>query len=116
MGRDFRSSLDSGLAPSFDSGALGWAVWVSMMDILLPLSGRHFRELWDAFHRGIVFASARSPVAFGSMIQSLLCGQHMGLLALPKFQSRLLDGAGKRKRCQRSLKTSQSGSNENQPL
>ena len=49
-------------------------------------------------HRGIVFATARSPVARGSMIESLLCRQHVSLLALPNLQSRLLDGAGKRKR------------------
>jgi hypothetical protein len=47
------------------------------------------------FHRGIVFATARSPVAAGSMIQSLLRRQHVGLVALPNLQSRLLDGAGK---------------------
>ena len=51
-----------------------------------------------SFHRGAVFAAARSPVAPGSMIQSLLRRQHVGLLAVPDLQSRLLDGAGKRKR------------------
>ena len=45
-------------------------------------------------HRGTVFAAARSPVAAGSMIQSLLCRQHVGLLAVLKLQSRLLDGGG----------------------
>ena len=42
------------------------------------------------FHRGIVFAPARRPVAQGSMIQSLLCRQHMGLLASPNLQSDFL--------------------------
>jgi hypothetical protein len=52
------------------------------------------------FHRGVIFATARRPVAPGAMKQSLLCRQHMGLLASPNLQRRLLDGAGKRK-CQR---------------
>jgi hypothetical protein len=43
------------------------------------------------FHRGIVFATSRSSVALGSMIKSLLCRQHVGRLALPNLQSRLLD-------------------------
>src|ERR1035437_972303 len=50
------------------------------------------------FHRGSVLAAGRSPVAPGSMIQSLLCCQHVGLLASPNLQRRLLDGAGKGKR------------------
>jgi hypothetical protein len=37
------------------------------------------------FHRGFVFATARSPVALGSMLQSLLCRQHVGFLALPNL-------------------------------
>jgi hypothetical protein len=32
------------------------------------------------------------------MIQSLLCLQQIGVFASPNLQSRLLDGAGKRKR------------------
>src|ERR1039458_6263686 len=51
-----------------------------------------------AIHRGTVFAAARSPVAHGSMIQSLLRRRHVGLLASPDLHSRLLDGAGKGKR------------------
>ena len=50
------------------------------------------------FHRGIVCATARRQVAPGSMMQSLLCRQHVDLLTLPNLQCRLLDGAGKRKR------------------
>jgi len=50
------------------------------------------------FHHGSIFAAARSLIAPGSMIQSLLCRRHAGLVALPNLQSRLLDGAGKRKR------------------
>jgi len=38
------------------------------------------------------------PVASGSMNQSLLCRRHVGLFTFPNLQSRLLDGAGKRKR------------------
>ena len=54
---------------------------------------------WNWYlHRGTVFATAGSPIARGSMIESLLCRQHVGFLALPNLQSRLLDGAGKRKR------------------
>jgi hypothetical protein len=75
------------------------------MDILLSLLCHRFRELRDTcchahirIHRGIVFATARCAVAPGAMIQSLLCRQHMSLFALPNLQSRLLDGAGKRKR------------------
>jgi hypothetical protein len=47
------------------------------------------------FYRGIVFATARGAVALGSMKQGLLRRFYVGLLALPDFQSRLLDGAGK---------------------
>ena len=49
-------------------------------------------------HRGVVFATACSLVAHGSMIQSLLCGQHLDILSVPDFQSWLLDGAGVRER------------------
>jgi hypothetical protein len=34
-------------------------------------------------------------VATGTMNQGLLRGFHVGFFALPDFQSRLLDGAGK---------------------
>src|ERR1039458_601492 len=47
-------------------------------------------------HRCRVFAAARSLVAACAVIQSLLCRQYICLLALPKLQGRLLDGAGKR--------------------
>jgi hypothetical protein len=49
------------------------------------------------FHRGGVVATARSAVARGSMIESMLCRQHVDLLALPNLQSWLLDSASKRK-------------------
>ena len=75
------------------------------MDILLSLLCHRFRELRDTschahvfIRRGIVFATTRCAVAPGAMIQSLLCRQDVGLLTLPNLQSRLLDGAGKRKR------------------
>jgi len=48
------------------------------------------------FHPGIVFTMERSAIAPGSMIQGLLRLQHVGLLALPDLQSRLLNGASKR--------------------
>src|ERR1035437_8974918 len=83
-------------APKFDN-----LVLFSMSAPTYPPSSwfRHTRLSSSCpFHRGIVFATARSPVASGSMNQSLLCRQNVGLLALPNLQSRLLDGAGKRKR------------------
>jgi hypothetical protein len=52
----------------------------------------------SGIHRGAVFATARSPVALGPVIESLLCRQHLGRITSPNLQSRLLDGAGKRKR------------------
>jgi len=50
------------------------------------------------FCRGRVFATACAAIAFGAMKQGLLRGFDVGPLATPNFQSRLLDGAGKRKR------------------
>src|ERR1035441_8688340 len=50
------------------------------------------------FHFGSVFATARSAVASGAMKQSLLRCFDIGFFAQPNLQSRLLDGASKRKR------------------
>ena len=49
------------------------------------------------FHCGRVFAPARGAIAAGAMQQRLLRRSFIGLLAFPDFQSRLLNGAGKRK-------------------
>src|SRR5664280_994061 len=46
-------------------------------------------------HCGAVLATARSPVAVGSMEQSLLGGGDIGCLASPDLQRGLLDGSGK---------------------
>jgi hypothetical protein len=48
--------------------------------------------------RWCIFTTARGAAAFGAMKQSLLCRQHIGLITPPNLQSRLLDGAAKRKR------------------
>lgn len=50
------------------------------------------------FVRDIVFATARGPVAPGSMEQGLLCRFHIDIVTRPNLQSRLLDCAAKRKR------------------
>ena len=55
--------------------------------------------LW-IFHRSMIFATAGSPIAPGSMEQSLLCRFQFNVMARPYLQSRLLDGPGKLK-CQR---------------
>ena len=44
------------------------------------------------FHRAGVFTTARRAVALGAMKQDLLRRFHVGFLALPDFQSGLLDG------------------------
>jgi hypothetical protein len=49
------------------------------------------------FHRGGVFAPARSAITSGAMQQGLLRRFYVGLLAAPNLQSWLLDGACKRK-------------------
>jgi hypothetical protein len=48
------------------------------------------------FHRSRVFATARGAVAFGAMQPRLQRRFHVGCFATPNFQSRLLDGAGKK--------------------
>src|ERR1035437_9944897 len=50
------------------------------------------------FPRDSVFALARGTVASGAMKERLLSRFHVRLFAVPNLQSRLLDGAGKRKR------------------
>jgi len=46
--------------------------------VLVPF----YAALCRIFHRGAVFAAARSPVAVGSMIESLLRLRHVRLLRL----------------------------------
>src|ERR1035441_2409593 len=46
----------------------------------------------------VIFAAARSPVACGAMIESLLRRMCVRLLAMPDLESRLLDHATERKR------------------
>jgi hypothetical protein len=46
----------------------------------------------------VVFPAARSPVACGALIESLLRRMCVHLLAMPDLQRGLLDGAAKRKR------------------
>jgi hypothetical protein len=102
---DFRSSFGLDLDPTFDSRSWIGRHRVSQWISFCPSLCRRCGELRDPvcrthilIRRSIVFATARSPIAFGSMIQNLLCRRNIGLLALPNLQSRLLDGAGKRKR------------------
>jgi hypothetical protein len=47
---------------------------------------------------GVVFATSRSPVAPGAMVEGLLCCLYIVLVAMPYLESRLLDGTPKRKR------------------
>lgn len=68
---------------------------LELLEINLGL-GSHFllppnHWLHVLFHLGLVIATACSAVALGSMIQSLLCRRHIGLLAFPNLQSWLLD-------------------------
>ena len=51
-----------------------------------------------SFHHRSIFATARGAVTSGAMKQSLLRCFDIGFFAQPNLQSRLLDGASKRKR------------------
>jgi hypothetical protein len=51
----------------------------------------------SSFHDGRVFAPTCGAIAFGTMQQGLLRPFDVGGFAPPNLQSRLLDGAGKRK-------------------
>jgi hypothetical protein len=48
-----------------------------------------------SFDRGVIDATARSPIARCSVIESLLRRQYVGFLAMPNLQCRLLNGAAK---------------------
>jgi hypothetical protein len=48
-----------------------------------------------SFHRGVIDATARSPIAGCPVIESLLRRQYIGFIAMPNLQCRLLNGAAK---------------------
>ena len=65
---------------------------------MLPLVGESTRRLFMAsheyfFHDGCVIAPARGAIAADSMEKCLLSCFYIAFLAMPNFQSRLLDGA-----------------------
>src|SRR5215468_4114948 len=51
------------------------------------------QRLRGCFHLSIVLTASGSAVALGAMIENFLCRRHIGSLAFPRLQRRILQGA-----------------------